>query len=752
VGGAARVAVCAVLRKEKARYPTVSTTPQKEKSIKIFVSHRIDLDSQTIDNPLFVPIRCGAVYDEREGITMLGDDTGDNISEKRTSFCELTVLYWAWKNCDADYIGLSHYRRFLSFASHEIPGAALRCGLMDNMCRANLEEARLLDEHYMRKEIEKYDLLRGWSYEVGKDTPGTLPARSIRDSWKVNCPEYISEKNFDRLLMAIKRLYPDFYEDAVEYMNGKEFLGFNCFIARREVVDDLCSFMFDILFYLEKRNVIDEEHFSEQNMRLPGYMGEWLFSIWNYHRTKQERYNVRELQLVTFSDTEPAREIAPAFSTKNLPVVFSVNTENLPYIAVTIRSLYQHRRAGWNYDVILLHPSEFKGSEEEYFFQETFQSILEDYEGAENISIRLYDPKDHLGRLEVRPWGEPNGKDQYYLTMLPWILPKYERVLYLFSSLLLVQDDVVTLFEQDLGERSIGAVHDIYFYGERLKNANCEKKISFMDDPYAYAGTDVVLLDLTRLRETFDASDVLLSWESDTEELSSADMFNMLFEGEVSFLPFTWDYYGVQDGFFKVMLRDQVPQWVKKEYTSIKKPVIVNLNTRYKTRQNPSDHWWRRFWRVARETAVYEEILQKLFMAPLAGFGPDFLQKATNPSFSFQLGEDIYNRFAFPWRSVRPGSRIVLYGGGVVGKMFLRQLANNPYCHVVAVCDQNPAGTGIREAPVIDVRQLCDLDPELYDLVLIDLERKDIAAEIRADLELSGIPPQKIKWVDPHRR
>lgn len=115
-------------------------------------------------------------------------------------------------------------------------------------------------------------------------------------------------------------------------------------------------------------------------------------------------------------------------------------------------------------------------------------------------------------------------------------------------------------------------------------------------------------------------------------------------------------------------------------------------------------------------------------------------------------GEDPYNRFSFPWRSVRPGSRIVLYGGGVVGKMFLRQLANNPYCHVVAVCDQNPAATGIREAPVIDVRQLCDLDPDFYDLVLIDLERKDIATAIRADLELSGIPPQKIKWVDPHRR
>lgn len=90
-------------------------TPDKP-DIKIFVSHRIDQDSETIDNPLYIPVRCGAVYDKREGITMLGDDTGDNISEKRGRFCELTVQYWAWKNVDADYYGLCHYRRYLSFS------------------------------------------------------------------------------------------------------------------------------------------------------------------------------------------------------------------------------------------------------------------------------------------------------------------------------------------------------------------------------------------------------------------------------------------------------------------------------------------------------------------------------------------------------------------------------------------------------------------------------------------------------------
>jgi len=85
------------------------------KDIKVIVAtHK---QYQMPSDKMYLPLHVGADSNKNE-TTFAKDNTGDNISIKNPNYCELTGLYWAWKNLKNDYVGLVHYRRYFTMAKH----------------------------------------------------------------------------------------------------------------------------------------------------------------------------------------------------------------------------------------------------------------------------------------------------------------------------------------------------------------------------------------------------------------------------------------------------------------------------------------------------------------------------------------------------------------------------------------------------------------------------------------------------------
>ena len=214
------------------------------KKIAIFVSHRIDLKSMVIDNPLYVPVRCGAALDENdEGNVIMGDNTGDNISEKRISFCEYTVQYWAWKNYDADYYGLCHYRRYL----------------------LNEQEKIFTEAEYL-KLLKDYDLI-------------TTKRVVLNNSYHYGFATNHNIHALDMTGEVIKELYPEYYDTFVQLENGTETYFGNMIVTSKKWFDTYCEWLFHIFFEVQKRICLENGE-DDYHKRVFGFISEFLLLVW----------------------------------------------------------------------------------------------------------------------------------------------------------------------------------------------------------------------------------------------------------------------------------------------------------------------------------------------------------------------------------------------------------------------------------------------------------------------------------------
>ena len=166
-------------------------------------------------DPIYVPLQVGRA--NAPDLGFLGDDTGDSISSDNPYFCELTGMYWLWKNYhSSDYIGICHYRRYLIN-----------------------EEGSLFTEFQLEKLFREYDMI-------------TTKLLTLTCSYYQGFGENHHRKDLILTGKVLKEKYPEYTDTFDTLVHGPHTYFGNILITSKKEYDRYCAWLFDILFEVQK--------------------------------------------------------------------------------------------------------------------------------------------------------------------------------------------------------------------------------------------------------------------------------------------------------------------------------------------------------------------------------------------------------------------------------------------------------------------------------------------------------------------
>ena len=198
---------------------------------------------------VYLPIHVGK--EGKADIGFQGDNTGDNISSKNSHYCELTAMYWAWKNLEADFVGLVHYRRYFT-----------------------RKEARSVEK-------KKAQIISGKEWEKILSQTPIVVAKKRKYYIESNKSHYLHAHQvagLDELERIIHEQYPDYVSAMEKVMNRTWAHMFNMFVMDKMHYDAYCEWMFAILAEIEKN--VDISNYSTYEARIYGFVSELMLDIW----------------------------------------------------------------------------------------------------------------------------------------------------------------------------------------------------------------------------------------------------------------------------------------------------------------------------------------------------------------------------------------------------------------------------------------------------------------------------------------
>lgn len=225
----------------------------------------------------------------------LCDDCGDNISDLNNSYCELTGLYWAWKNLKCDYIGLCHYRRYFSFRPQNMMKLVANSfvhyfGHIYYAVKAQPKVGMYYPYQYnVTSEIELSKIVNEFEIDLMrwfKKYPSCelFALKPVNKGFLSNFFQFASVAGSHHLEIVrkiVEKLYPSISPFYNETLLSNKLYYANMVIMKEELFKFFCDFLFSILEEYN-RILIQEGYYINKNeksiSRITGYMGELLTS------------------------------------------------------------------------------------------------------------------------------------------------------------------------------------------------------------------------------------------------------------------------------------------------------------------------------------------------------------------------------------------------------------------------------------------------------------------------------------------
>lgn len=231
--------------------------------IEVFVAHffKDRKLEHTYEQPDWqIPIQVGTALTNLR-VADLCDNEGINISDKNVNYCELTALYWIWKNYlpkvmnRNQYIGLYHYRRVLDIGTEDIK----------------------------KMKINNIDAVLPFPMVCEPD---------IREHHK----RYINEVDWGATIQALEELQPLYAVAYADIFSQQYMYNYNILVAKASVLEAYCKWLFPILERVEE---LSNPKGWERSDRYIGYIGENLLTLYfMFHQKDLMIYHTGRLMLV----------------------------------------------------------------------------------------------------------------------------------------------------------------------------------------------------------------------------------------------------------------------------------------------------------------------------------------------------------------------------------------------------------------------------------------------------------------------